>query len=99
MRSVWLPGRPLDRRLGWNKKTGRSEGIGVLGRRAAQRDLEDNDVEVDPQANRHVGKNRSTVFEDPVVDDDVESIAAVLCTRPPRRRTRTGSDPRRGAPR
>jgi hypothetical protein len=46
-----------------------------------------------------VGKNRSTVFEDPVVDDDVESIAAVLCTRPPRRRTRTGSDPRRGAPR
>jgi len=52
MPSVWLLGRSFDRRFGWNRKVGRSEGIRVLGRQALERGLElgedpvvDDDVE------------------------------------------------------
>ena len=64
----------------------------MLGRRAPQRGLEDDDVEVDQQADRRVGEaqvrhdlrlvdrqqpfDRLELDEDPAVDDDVESIAA-----------------------
>jgi hypothetical protein len=48
MPSVWLAGRSFDRRFGWNRKVGRSNGIRVLGRQALERGLEfDEDPVVD----------------------------------------------------